>query len=197
MTTQVRSRMGRSSTQLVLGSTDSLKKCLAASKELGSISCPRSAFSQRRPESQPETCLQITSLLKPVTSTVQSEPVLGQAIKSGYTSQCTSVEPSWPVSTKPYAHQRTYWLRVGDGSDDRAPGGAVTVALCGHWNHEGACRWPHLSTIDPEEGGLHRLVIEFDASDQDLEMVTARVDSALESGRLTGPDGRLSVWEIV
>ena len=71
------------------------------------------------------------------------------------------------------------------------------MALCGHWDHEGACRWPHLSTIHSEEGGLHRLVIEFDAPDPDLEMVTARVDLGLQSGQLMGPDGRVSVWEIV
>jgi hypothetical protein len=32
--------------------------------------------------------------------------------------------------------------------DPAAVGAAVTVELCGHWEHEGACRWPHNSAID-------------------------------------------------
>lgn len=32
-------------------------------------------------------------------------------------------------------------------TDPRAIGGAVTVALCGHWDHEGPCRWPHNNEI--------------------------------------------------
>ena len=32
--------------------------------------------------------------------------------------------------------------------DPRAVGAAVTVALCGHWEHEGPCLWPHNNHID-------------------------------------------------
>jgi hypothetical protein len=39
-------------------------------------------------------------------------------------------------------------LELHSGADRRAPGAAVTVALCGHWEHDGACRWPHNSRID-------------------------------------------------
>jgi hypothetical protein len=39
-------------------------------------------------------------------------------------------------------------LELHSGTDPRAPGAAVTVALCGHWEHEGACRWPHNNRID-------------------------------------------------
>ncbi len=30
-----------------------------------------------------------------------------------------------------------------------AVGAAVTVELCGHWEHEGPCRWPHNNAIRP------------------------------------------------
>ena len=40
-----------------------------------------------------------------------------------------------------YAHEGS--LELADGADDRAPGAAVTVSLCGHWDHEGDCRWRH------------------------------------------------------
>ena len=34
-------------------------------------------------------------------------------------------------------------LEFADAVDRRAPGGVVTTALCGHWEHDGQCRWPH------------------------------------------------------
>jgi hypothetical protein len=37
---------------------------------------------------------------------------------------------------------------LADGLDPAAVGAAVTVELCGHWEHEGACRWPHNSAIE-------------------------------------------------
>ncbi len=36
---------------------------------------------------------------------------------------------------------------LNEGCDPAAVGAAVTVELCGHWEHEGACRWPHNSAI--------------------------------------------------
>jgi hypothetical protein len=95
-----------------------------------------------------------------------------------------------------YPHRLHYHIRFASGSDDRAPGGAVTVALCGHWNHDGPCRWPHHSSISLEGGGRHLLVVQFDASGDDVETVKTRIGDALRHGRLTGPDGRHSVWKI-
>lgn len=40
-----------------------------------------------------------------------------------------------------YVHEAE--IELNTGVDPRAVGGAVTVALCGHWEHEGPCRWPH------------------------------------------------------
>jgi hypothetical protein len=34
-------------------------------------------------------------------------------------------------------------------ADPAAPGGAVTLALCGSWDHAGPCRWPHLTMTEP------------------------------------------------
>jgi hypothetical protein len=36
-----------------------------------------------------------------------------------------------------YAHEAVLWM-AADG-DERAPGAAVTVALCGRWDHEPPC----------------------------------------------------------
>jgi hypothetical protein len=39
-------------------------------------------------------------------------------------------------------------IELEEGADPRAVGAAVTVELCGHWEHEGPCAWPHNSAID-------------------------------------------------
>ncbi len=39
-------------------------------------------------------------------------------------------------------------LQLHDGTDPAAVGAAATTALCGHWEHEGPCRWPHNNDIE-------------------------------------------------
>jgi hypothetical protein len=94
----------------------------------------------------------------------------------------------------PFSHRCEYRIRLEPGSDDRAPGGAVTVALCGHWDHDGRCRWPHLSTITPDIDGYQRLVVEFDAPENEVVKIKALIDPAVTHGELTGPDGLVSIW---
>jgi len=96
-----------------------------------------------------------------------------------------------------YPHFKTYVLRLKKDADERSPGAAVTVALCGHWEHDGSCRWPHYSSISQTGNGLHRLVVEFDAPADELKEVTARVEAALKAGQLEDPDGRLSQWQFL
>jgi hypothetical protein len=59
-------------------------------------------------------------------------------------------------------------------------GAAVTIELCGHWEHEGPCRWPHNSAIDSERRpGLFRTVY---VADEDEEPdVRARMEKSLRS----------------
>jgi hypothetical protein len=49
------------------------------------------------------------------------------------------------VLRRPFVHEVV--LDLAEGTDPAAPGAAVTVALCGHWEHEGGCRWPHNNEI--------------------------------------------------
>ena len=51
----------------------------------------------------------------------------------------------------PYVHEAT--LRLATGLDPAAVGAAVTVELCGDWEHEGGCRWPHNNEIEVEGDG--------------------------------------------
>ena len=95
-----------------------------------------------------------------------------------------------------YAHQVTFTLSLSGARDSRAPGGAITVALCGHWDHEGACRWPHLSTIREGDDGCHALTLQFDAPLEEVAVVEKKVREALEQGRLIGPDGRVTTWSL-
>ena len=95
-----------------------------------------------------------------------------------------------------YAYTRTYRLKMEPDADTRAPGGAVTVGLCGSWDHPGPCRWPHYSTITGSESGVHTLTVEFDCPPDDLTDVTTRIDEALAKGELLGPDGQISRWSM-
>ena len=65
-------------------------------------------------------------------------------------------------------------------TDPRAPGGAVTSALCGHWEHEGSCRWPHHTSIS-EEGSERVVRTVFVSARSEVEEVRERIREALAS----------------
>jgi len=44
-------------------------------------------------------------------------------------------------------------VRLDSGTDPAAVGAAVTVELCGHWEHEGPCRWPPANVPEYRPGG--------------------------------------------
>lgn len=83
--------------------------------------------------------------------------------------------------------------------DPAALGGAVTTELCGHWEHEGPCRWPHhtsTSAPDPGDGDARAIVVRvrFSAPPQEVAEVRHRIALALDRGELVGPDGRTTRW---
>jgi hypothetical protein len=71
-----------------------------------------------------------------------------------------------------------------ENADPRAVGAAVTVALCGHWEHEGPCRWPHNNEL--VEGGLFRTLFVCEA-DEEPEVRTL----------IQGALGGASEWRVV
>jgi hypothetical protein len=77
-------------------------------------------------------------------------------------------------------------LRLRAGIDPAAVGAAVTTELCGHWEHEGPCRWPHNNQIEPdaERFAFRTLVI---APSEEEHDVRRRIDGALR-----GSDA----WEV-
>ena len=96
---------------------------------------------------------------------------------------------------KAFRHILALDLVLDEGADERAPGGAVTMGLCGHWEHTGPCRWPHHTSIEAAEQG-HRVSVTFECTDRERAEVETRIRAALAEGGLTGPDGKRSSWKI-
>jgi hypothetical protein len=86
-----------------------------------------------------------------------------------------------------YAHDAV--LLMAPGGDERAPGGAVTLTLCGSWSHEPPCPLaPHHTAVSRTGDGL-RVRVLFAAAPRDEERVRALIDAALRSGGAPTPDG--------
>jgi hypothetical protein len=93
-----------------------------------------------------------------------------------------------------FAHDAV--LRIGPKEDIRAPGAAVTVALCGHWEHEPPCPLAPHHTRAERDGEDAHLRILFAAAPADEVEVRARIDAALGEGELAGPAG-VTRWRLV
>jgi hypothetical protein len=88
------------------------------------------------------------------------------------------VSPRRRVLRRPFVHEVV--LDLDEGTDPVAPGAAVTVALCGHWEHEGGCRWPHNNEIQPE-GDVATFRTIFVAPPAEEREVRERIELALRS----------------
>ncbi len=92
-----------------------------------------------------------------------------------------------------FAHEAV--LALGDEADEGAPGAAITVALCGHWEHEPPCPLaPHHVRTERVEDGLHLRVL-FATDSKNEPEVRSRVDLAL-SGHWPLPDGVTTSWRL-
>jgi hypothetical protein len=92
-----------------------------------------------------------------------------------------------------YAHEAVLIL---DG-DRRAPGGAVTQALCGALDHAPPCPLAAHHTAAEPVGDELRLRILFATAPDRVDEVRGRIDAALAAGAFTGPDGVTSRWRLV
>jgi hypothetical protein len=94
-----------------------------------------------------------------------------------------------------FAHDAV--LRMDAASDSGAPGAAITVALCGHWEHDPPCPLaPHHTRAERRGDELHLRVL-FAADPAREREVRARIASALARGTLAGPDGGTSTWTLL
>ena len=88
---------------------------------------------------------------------------------------------------QPFAHDAV--LTLDHGGDERAPGGAITVALCGSWSHEPPCPLaPHHTRVH-RSGTEVTLRLLFAADPADEPRVRPLVDEALARGWGDDPDG--------
>ena len=85
------------------------------------------------------------------------------------------------MNVQAYVHRAEVVLT--EAVDPAAVGAMVTVALCGHWDHEGPCRWPHHNHID---GAEFRTI--FVATPEDEPEVRRRIRAAL---------GHQPEWRVV
>lgn len=88
-------------------------------------------------------------------------------------------------------------VALDEGGDDRAPGGAVTLELCGSWDHPGPCPVaPHHTAVRSDGDDLVVRVL-FACERADEDEVRARVIEGLRRHELVGPDGVRSRWTVV
>ncbi len=81
--------------------------------------------------------------------------------------------------------------------DSRAPGGVVTAGLCGHWEHEPPCPFaPHHTSKSWVGSDLHVRIL-FAVEPEREDEARSRIDDALRSGRLEGPDGQETRWHVL
>src|SRR5689334_23128825 len=98
------------------------------------------------------------------------------------------------MTSRTWDHTEVCRVVALDG-DPAALGGAVTTALCGHWEHEGPCRWEHFTSSEVD-GGSVVVTVHFDAGPEDEEQVRELIRSALSGGSLVGPDGTTTTWRL-
>jgi hypothetical protein len=82
------------------------------------------------------------------------------------------------------------------GGDVRAPGAAITLALCGHWEHEAPCPLAPHSTTAQRSGDEVRLRVLFASEPAAEAEVRNRIEAALSQAILDGPDGVTTRWHF-
>lgn len=97
-------------------------------------------------------------------------------------------------ATRTFVHAARTALEPG--GDPRALGGAVTVGLCGSWEHDGPCVWPHHSATGTD-GTATTVRTVFRARPEHEADVRRLIDAALGTGRQAGPDGTTTVWTVL
>jgi hypothetical protein len=94
-----------------------------------------------------------------------------------------------------FAHDAV--LAMASQEDLRAPGGAITVALCGSWEHEPPCPLAPHHTAAEREGDSVRLRVLFAAEPADEPDVRQRIAETLAAAHLVTPGGDVARWRVI
>jgi hypothetical protein len=98
------------------------------------------------------------------------------------------------MTRRAYAHDAVVAMQP-DGSPN-AIGGAITAALCGHWDHTPPCPLaPHYVTALPD-GETVAVRILFATEPSNERRVRSLIAEALAAGHLTGPEGGVTTWQL-
>jgi hypothetical protein len=87
-------------------------------------------------------------------------------------------------------------VRIRPGGDERAPGAAITVALCGHWEHEPPCPLAAHHTRAERVGDELHLRTLFAVEPELEDVVRRRIHAALASLQLVGPGDATTRWQL-
>lgn len=94
-----------------------------------------------------------------------------------------------------FAHEALLSMDAHD--DIRAPGGAITLGLCGGWEHEPPCpRAPHRTSAERAADNV-RVRTLFVAEPGAEQAIRDRIDAALITGELRTPDGEIARWQLL
>ena len=99
------------------------------------------------------------------------------------------------MTRAPFAHDAV--VAMGPTDDERAPGAAITVALCGSWDHEPPCPLAPHHTRAHRSGTEVTLRLLFATEPEEEATVRALVDETLARGWGDGPDGARTAWNLV
>ncbi|WP_138732627.1 hypothetical protein [Modestobacter excelsi] len=99
------------------------------------------------------------------------------------------------MSKERFAHDAL--LSMEPGADDRAPGGAITVALCGSTEHEPPCPLAPHHTRAERAGEEVRLRVLFAAEPDDESRVRVTIDDTLAAGTGAIPEGGTASWRLI
>lgn len=121
-------------------------------------------------------------------------PPGGECVCVPESSTCTRPAVHDHVMRHAFAHDAI--LTMDADGDVRAPGAAITVALCGHWEHEPPCPLAPHHTAATREGDEVRLRVLFVAESTDEDEIRTRINRALAGGRIDDAQGRRTHWRL-
>jgi hypothetical protein len=101
---------------------------------------------------------------------------------------------SFVVVRHAYAHDAV--VAIQPGGSPNAPGGAIAIALCGHWDHPPPCPLAphHVDNFPSDETVTLRVLFATEPSNE--QRVRSLIGDALAPGHSTGPDGRVTSWQL-
>jgi hypothetical protein len=94
-----------------------------------------------------------------------------------------------------FAHEAVLTMSTED--DLHAPGAAITVSLCGHWEHDPPCPLAPHHTAAERDDELVRLRVLFATDPETEPEVRRRIDDALARGQLVTREGAVARWRLV